>query len=514
MPILGIDLGTTNSAVAIVNEHGAPELLANRDGEYITPSVVFFEEDGSPIVGSTAKRSAMLDPTNVVQFVKRQMGNRDWAHPAPDGKTRSAEEISALILRRLREDAEAISNQKFEKAVISVPAYFQDAQRTATQVAGEMAGLDVVRVINEPTAAALAFGVSAEHEGQVVVYDLGGGTFDVTVLTIGEGELKVLASGGDKNLGGLNWDNELMTHLQEAFQDATGAALTDDPATEQALRDKAEAAKLALSSMSSTKVVLTQGADTATITITREKFEELTADLLDETRVHLAGVVQDAGLEWSDITKVLLVGGSTKMPAVAKLIEQVTGMQPSREVHPDEAVALGAAIQGAMLERESARSEPGGGAVGPDELGLVEIDLTDVTAHGIGFVLLDFGTRELYNEVVVEKDTPIPCEQRTQIGTVSNGQRQWKIELTQGDDRDPRYVTVVGEGIIDFDGPKPEKYPIDVEMRYDADGVIHVFVYDGVTNKFFGELDIERKSNLTAQELADAKARVAAAILD
>ena len=517
MKILGIDLGTTNSAVALVNAHGAPEMIANREGEYVTPSVIFFEDE-QPVVGTAAKHSAPLDPENVVQLVKRQMGNPEWSFPTPGGRFYSAEELSALILRRLKEDAQEARREKFTHAVITVPAYFQDAQRIATKDAGEMAGLEVVRIINEPTAAALAFGVGTEQTGRIVVYDLGGGTFDVTVLDIAPGELKVLATGGDRSLGGVDWDDRIMGWLEEQFNQATGMPLPDDPRTEQDLRDRAEKAKHSLSSMSQTKVILSAGGHNEAIALSRAQFEELTSDLLERTRIILQDVVEDAGARWPEISKVLLVGGSTKMPAVARLIEEASRRPASREVHPDEAVALGAAIQGALIAAEmsserrpssdSGRGGAGDAASGPEETAMVEVTITDVTAHGTGLELVNMETGALYNEVVLPRGSLLPSALDTTIYTIRDNQTVWVIKVTQGDDEDLRYVSAIGEGPVTFDGPKPRGYPLAVKFSYDRDGLIHVSVSDGQTGRYFGELKIKRESNLSDAERATSKNRI------
>jgi molecular chaperone DnaK len=518
MKVLGIDLGTTNSAVALVNRHGVPEIIPNREGEYVTPSVVFF--DGTEaIVGRVAKRSAALDPDNIVQCVKREMGNKAWRfHPASGGEF-SPEAISSLILRRIKEDAEMIRGETFTEAVISVPAYFADPERQATHDAAEMAGLTPVRIINEPTAAALAYGLgSTAGEEFVVVYDLGGGTFDVSILKITPKQLTVLATGGDRKLGGVDWDNAIVDWLRGQLAESGGQRLLDgpsaDPRFEQDLREKAETAKHALSQMRQTKIVISAGRSHQTITLSREVFQELTSDLLDRTQDRLEHVVEEAGLRWPEISKLLLVGGSTKMPAVADMLQRVTGIVPSHEVHPDEAVALGAAVQAALVARDRKTPRAGTGSRtipesgrAHEETGIKEVAITDVTAHSLGVVLLNKSTNKQYNQIVVDRGAKLPTHATCNLETVNDDQVVWKAQLTQGEEEDLRYVKVIGTGEIRFDSPKPAAYPLLMKLEYDIDGLIQAHVYDGNTEVLFGELRINRVSNLTRAELAAMKQR-------
>jgi molecular chaperone DnaK len=512
MQILGIDLGTTNSAVALVRAQGKPEMLPNRDGGYVTPSVVFFDGD-QPVVGSAAKHSAILAPDSVAQLVKRQMGNPDWRFISESGREYRAEEISAIILRRLKDDAEAFCGKPFERAVITVPAYFQDAQRKATMDAGEMAGFIDVRIINEPTAAALAYGIGTEREERILVYDLGGGTFDVTVMNLAPKEIVVLASLGIRELGGTDWDNEIVTWLNEQFMAAGGPDLLADPQTLQDLRDRAEAAKVALSQMSQTKVALSASGCHQSIALTRDTFEDLTRSLLNQTKGVLDEAIEDSGLHWPELDKVLLVGGSTRMPAVARVVEEVTGKKPSRELHPDEVVALGAALRAAQFAAEHSASEAKGVSDGPSGIaethatGIAEVTVTDVTAHSLGYVLLD-DSGGLFNEVVVDRGTRLPCSVERVIYTSIEGQTKWNCQVNQGEERDLTYVTKVGEGIINFDGPKPRRHPLRTLFSYDDNGLVHIQAYDGVSGVFWGEVMISRTSNLGAADVAAGRSRV------
>jgi molecular chaperone DnaK len=435
------------------------------------------------------------------------MGNAEWSFITAAGNTYSAEEISALILRRLREDAEAFTGDQLDHAVISVPAYFQEPERQATIDAAALAGLKVPRIINEPTAAALAFAVDSDVQGEVVVYDLGGGTFDVTVLNVQPDELRVRASGGDRNLGGFEWDNALIEHVKRCVEELTGAALAADAATEQDLRDKVETAKVALSSMSSARIVLAIEGKPEVLTVTRAEFEEITEFLLERTRVILDEVVEEAELAWPDVQRVLLVGGSTKMPAVARMLEEVSGKAPSREVHPDEAVALGAAIQAGVIARELEPAPPAGGS-GAEETTFEEVpELIDVTAHSLGVVLMDSATQEPYNDITIERNTELPCSVSKIYRTLTDGQNIWSVRVTQGEERDLRYVKIVGTGEIRHEA-KPMNHPMRVDWQYDKDGIVNVSVYDGVAGTFLGGTKLRRESSLSPEELAEKQRRI------
>jgi len=490
--VVGIDLGTTFSSIAVVNPHGKPEIIPNREGERITPSVVLFDGD-TPIVGSIAKRSAVASPLNVVQFVKRQMGNPSWKFRTENGEVYTPEEISAMILKRLKEDAETMLGE-IHDAVITVPAYFDDAQRKSTQDAGRIAGLNVLRIINEPTAAALAYGMDKiEQKQTILVYDLGGGTFDVTIMRLGGDGIEVVATGGDKNLGGFDLDNEIMTFLNEEFQKQGGLDLFDDPTLEQDLRDKAEIAKKTLSSREKTNVFLSVGGKNASISLTRAQFEELTKPLLNRTASIMEFVLEDADLQWRDIDKILLVGGSTRMKAVPELIEKITGKKPSMEVHPDEVVSLGAAIQAALLQVKEGK----GDLVEREDFPLVEIQ--DINSHSMGVVVLSEQKKEV-NSIVLKKDTQIPCKVSDIFSTIVDNQTELHVQVTEGEDTDLAYVKIVGEGIMPIP-TYPKGAPIEVFFEYDHDGIIHVTVFDLTAKKWLGEMEIPRTSNLTEQEV-------------
>lgn len=498
--VVGIDLGTTYSAVAVVNEYGKPEILTNREGERITPSVVLFEGE-DPIVGSIAKRSAVANPFNVIQFVKRQMGDKSWKFRTEAAEAYTPEEISAMILRRLKEDAEALLGTEVKDAVITVPAYFDDAQRKSTQDAGKIAGLNVLRIINEPTAAALAYGLDKLDRNQtILVYDLGGGTFDVTIMRLSSNGLRVLSTGGAKNLGGFDWDNAIMNYLNEEFKKRGGVDLLDDPMLEQDLREKAEIAKKTLSSRERTTVFLSAGGVNASINLTREKFEQITRHLVKQTEKIMQFVLEDANLEWKDIDRVLLVGGSTRMKSIPESIERLTGIKPSTDVNPDEVVAMGAAIQGMLLYMKEGKHDLQAGHTFP----MVEVQ--DVNSHSLGVVALDESGNEV-NSIVLKKDTTIPARVSGHYTTTIDYQNQLHIQVTEGEDTDLDYVKIVGEGMIDLP-PYPKGAPLEVVFEYDSDGIIHLSVIDSTKNELIGELDIERTSNLTEEEVKEKQLRV------
>jgi molecular chaperone DnaK len=490
---VGIDLGTTYSAVSVVGESGRAEILPNRDGERTTPSVVMFQDEGSVLIGTMAKRSAALAPLDVVEFVKRQMGNPDWRFDATDGRQFSPEEVSALILKRLKEDAELyLGEGAVTDAVITVPAYFDDAKRRATKDAGRIAGLNVLRVLNEPTAAALAYGAESHRDGTVLVFDLGGGTFDVTLLTITGDVYDVLATDGLHELGGKDWDDRLMGLLNQRFQAAGGDDLTLLFETEADLRDKAEAAKRTLSQAPSARVMLSGGVTTA-VTVTREELEELTADLLNQARDLTISLVEESGLGWPQVDHVLLVGGSTKMPAVARMLEQISGRPPLRSGNPDELVALGAGIQ-ASLESPGERGRAS------------RVVVKDVTSQGLGVVVRsDDDPGRLVNSVIIPRNTTIPARESGYYSTVTDGQTELRVQVTQGDDTDLDYVKQIGEQLLAIP-PYPAGAGIRVDYAYDIDQLVSIAVHDLTSDTLLGTFEVENSANLSEDDLRRATA--------
>ena len=531
--VVGIDLGTTYCAVAVADRSGSPSIVRNREGENITPSVVMFQGD-TVVVGSQAKRSAATAPDHVVQFVKRYMGETNPVYHSESGTPYRPEEISALLLKRLKEDAEIMLGEPVEQAVITVPAYFDDARRKATQDAGRLAGLEVLRIVNEPTAAALAYGLDQSRGddgedreggariGTVLVYDLGGGTFDVTVMRVEDGDYTVIATDGDRNLGGFDWDGALMNHLNGAFMAAGGPDLNEDSGLQAELRDKAEIAKRTLSTAPQTVVMLSAGGRHEQIRVTREKFEEITAELLDRTRIITEGVLEEARLGWDGIDRVLLVGGSTRMPMVQELIRRLSGREAERGIAQDEVVALGAALialdaavraEEAQEKRKyvgsgaSVESAPGDGLARLTK-GRVK-SIKDVTSQSLGMVAVREENHELeYNAVIIPHNTPVPARKSDTFHTLSDRQRRLRVQVTEGDDEDLAYVKTVGESVIEI--PQyPKGAPFEVFYSYDVDGIIHVEVKDVTTGEWLGEFELERPDNLGPAELAELGDRVA-----
>ncbi|MEW2291100.1 Hsp70 family protein [Streptomyces sp. NPDC006743] len=534
--VVGIDLGTTYCAMAVADRAGSPSIVRNREGENITPSVVMFQGD-TVVVGSQAKRSAATAPDHVVQFVKRYMGETNPVYHSESGTPYRPEEISALLLKRLKEDAEIMLGEPVERAVITVPAYFDDVRRKATQDAGRLAGLEVLRIVNEPTAAALAYGLdrsfaAGEEDGEdgeggasigtVLVYDLGGGTFDVTVMRVEDGDYTVIATDGDRNLGGFDWDGALMNHLNGAFMASGGPDLTEDSGLQAELRDKAEIAKRTLSNAPQAVVMLSAGGRHEQIRVTREKFEEITAELLDRTRIITEGVLAQAGLGWEGIDRLLLVGGSTRMPMVQELVRHLSGREPERGISQDEVVALGAALVGldaAVRAEEAAekRKYVGSGASvesSPGD-GLARLtqgkvrSIKDVTSQSLGMVATDLDDHDRqYNAVIIPHNTSVPTRKSDTFYTLVDRQRRLRVQVTEGDDEDLAYVKKVGEGDIEI--PRyPKGAPFEVFYSYDVDGIIHVEVKDGTTGKWLGEFELDRPDNLSQDELTELGDRVA-----
>ncbi|GAA2758124.1 Hsp70 family protein [Actinopolymorpha rutila] len=521
---IGIDLGTTYSAAARVNELGKPEIVVNRDGERLTPSVVLFQDE-LPIVGTMAKRSAVTAPLDVVQFVKRSMGDPSWKFETSGGTTYRPEEISAIILRRIKDDVELALGSPVTDAVVTVPAYFDDAPRRATIDAGRIAGLNVARVLNEPTAAALAYGVEHEVEGTVCVYDLGGGTFDVTVMRVGGGDFDVLATHGDRNLGGFDFDNLLMRLLDERFQAAGGPSLLDGAEAEADLREKAEIAKRSLTTVEQTRVVLSGGGVSKVVPLTRAEFEDVTSSLISRTRDIAEIVVGDAGLDWSGVDHVLLAGGSTRMPMVRAMIEKVSGRQPIRSVNPDEVVALGAAIQAHLVDLEVADVAGAGGTNGSatgtadgvraEPLPVLASAVTrprirDVTSQGLGALALRRGAaspEEVENVVIIPANTKIPAKRGQVFETIENNQTRLKVEVTQGDDDDPDYVRAIGEQTFDIP-PYPAGAPFEVVYAYDIDQTVFIEVHDRTSGERIGTFEVNNVATMAEGEVASATDRM------
>ncbi|NUS73491.1 MAG: Hsp70 family protein [Corynebacteriales bacterium] len=493
MTALGIDLGTTYSAMAIVEDaqQSHARIVPNTAGETTTPSAVYFDAE-RPIVGTQARLAATVAPADCIELVKRHMGDASWRFETSAGTSYSAAQISALILRRLALDAEAALNESIRQAVITVPAYFDDARRRATAQAGVIAGLDVLRVLNEPTAAALAFGyrTAPGPEQTVLVYDLGGGTFDVTVVRIDGDDFRVLATAGDRNLGGFDFDNVLMLHVDEQLQKLGDESSLDGEHAEAVLRDRCEQAKRALSTLPEVSVKIGEHG----IPISRGLFTELSAPLLRSTEEITQEVLGEADIEAGYLDSVLLVGGSTRMPMVAAMLERITGTRVDRSVHPDEAVALGAAIcadqivAGHLPQR---RRRP---------------TIFDVTAHSLGVVARSGNTGAEINTVVIARNTPIPAQGRRRFHTLAENQREILVVVTEGEDEDPAYVTIVGSARIRVPPHGHDEMVVEVILGYTADGMIEVSVLDAQRQRELGEFVIDRQAAIDKDELDKMRA--------
>ena len=463
---VGIDLGTTNSVIAVL-EGGEPTVIANAEGNRTTPSVVGFTKSGERLVGGGAKRQAVVNPDRTIISIKRKMGTSDKT--TIDGNNHTPEQISAMILQKLKADAEAYLGDKVDKAVITVPAYFNDAQRNATKDAGRIAGLEVLRIINEPTAAALAYGLDRKKNETILVYDLGGGTFDVSVLDVGDGVFEVRSTAGDTRLGGDDWDSRVVDFVAEEFKKEQGIDLRKDKQAMQRLREAAEKAKVELSSVVQTSINLpfitadAEGPKHLDVSLTRAKFEEMTRDLLSRTEEPFNRALADANIKASDIDEIILVGGSTRMPAVQELVKKLGGgKEPNRSVNPDEVVAIGAAIQAGVL----------GGEV-------KDVVLLDVTPLSLGIQTLgDMFTK------LIERNTTIPTRKSETFSTAADGQTAVDVVVYQGERQMASQNKLLGRFQLTGIPPAPRGVPqIEVTFDIDANGIVNVSAKDRATSK-------------------------------
>ena len=483
--IIGIDLGTTNSCVAVL-EAGEPVVIANAEGARTTPSVVAFAKTGERMVGQVAKRQAVTNPDRTISSIKREMGSNYKV--TIDSKSYTPQEISAMILQKLKADAEAYLGQTVTEAVITVPAYFTDAQRQATKDAGKIAGLDVKRIINEPTAAALAYGVDKEQEQRIMVYDLGGGTFDVSVLEIGDGVIDVLATAGNNRLGGDDFDACITKYLVDEFKKAEGIDLSADKVAMQRLREAAEKAKIELSGVTTSNINLPYITADATgpkhldVTLTRAKFNELTHHLVEKTTGPVKQALSDSGLQPSDITKVLLVGGSTRIPAVQEMVKSLVGKEGFKGINPDECVAIGAAIQGGVLSG--------------DKEGIV---LVDVTPLSLGIETLGGVCTRL-----IERNTSIPTRKSQVFSTAADNQTSVEVNVLQGEREMAAYNKSLGRFHLDGIAPARRGIPqIEVTFDIDANGIVNVSAKDLGTGKE-QHITITASSNMSKEDIDKA----------
>ncbi len=505
---VGIDLGTTFSAIAHIDAYGKPQIIPNAESERITPSVILFDGTNAT-VGTLAKQNSVAEPEKIVDFVKREIGkSREQFHREFNGQSFSAEELSALILKKLKVDAERYLGSPVTDAVVTVPAYFNDAERTATIQAGQLAGFNVLQIINEPTAAALAYGLDKLDQDQTVfVFDLGGGTFDVTIMRIENQSIRMVATNGDHRLGGKDWDDIIVNLVAEEFDRLHGENPLLDLQSYQDLQSRALAAKIQLSSRPRTTIVHSFNGKSIKIELTREDFEQLAAPLVEKTKAICEIVLQEARMTWSNIDKILLVGGMTRMPMVRDMVLQISNVPLAEQVSPDEAVAIGAAIQ-AMLAMLGEEDKQGGERFIPAETreqfstrdgGLIQV--TNITSHTLGIVLWDENAMEEYVFPMIPKMTAMPCEVKNAFGTAQANMKKAVVRIVEGESTVPSECTPLGTCSVELPPFLPKGSPVEICYQYNTNQVLSVIV-DAFGKQ--AKATLERNAGLSDLELARA----------
>ncbi len=514
---VGIDLGTTYSVISYIDSSGNPVLIANDQGNYTTPSTVLFG-DNEILVGSVAKKKSFKDPKNYEAFVKRHMGERNYTFTTKDGATYSPEQVSAIILKKLKNNAESFMGEPIDGAVITVPAYFGDSQRQATKDAAKIAGIPVLDIINEPTAAAIAFGVSKDidKKQKVLIYDFGGGTFDISILEIDADSIRIIGTSGDHQLGGYDIDKRLVECIIDVAKDE-GIDIAKDEKAMQKLWLEVEDCKKELSTSKSTEVTLYVAGEEFSTDISRDDFDEAIEDIIDSSLSILQKTLDDVNLTYNDLDKILLVGGTTRIPLVRTAIKNETGIDPANEVNPDEAVAIGAAFHAVDVARK--RAEAPAGSNFDDQVSVAAARLnelpqgsnyqfTDVTSHGVGVAIWDSALDKEVNSVILPKNTPIPASVSKEYCTVQPFQQAINIQVTQGESENLDYCTIVGNATVQL-RPRENQVPIKIVIGFDANAIIHVRAIDMEDNINLGEIDIDRSEhNLTEEQVVTASMQI------
>ena len=494
--VIGIDLGTTYTAIAYLDKDNNPQIITNSEGGRTTPSAVMFEEDGSVIVGQIAKESAIIDGINVVEFIKNEMGNPNYKYRINENIEYTPEEISALILKKLKSDAESFLGEKVTKAVITVPAYFNDAQRKATQDAGVLAELEVLKIINEPTAAAIAFGVESKlNNSNILVYDLGGGTFDATIVHYSDNDIIVKATDGIRRIGGHFFDQEIVSFVIKQFKDKHNIDLYDDNHIDslQELNKRAEDSKIHLNARKETYISVSCDGVRDRIKITRVEFNELIKRLYERTERVVLNTLRDADLTWEDIDKILLVGGASRTEYVRERLRELSGKEPSSQINPDEAVAIGAAIQASIIYKSE------------EDLVQPKVKIVDVSSHGVGIITMDALTRRYVNNVIIDRNTQLPAQSSRKFFTSEEDQEIIQLEVTEGEYTDIEDTNIIGKFEIEIPRGLKKGSEVEIEILVDESQIIHVYTRILSVGNFFKEIHIERNSNLNKDQIVKKK---------